>query len=279
MTLKNGSNYSVVIETVDIGTPQVTAFRVAGGLSAGTVHVWKTDANTQFVQQSDLTPVNGSFTINLAANSIYTLTTTTGQTKGNAAPGVPSAFPFPFSETFDNYAPGKTVKYFSDMNGAFESATCAAGRAGMCLRQVISTSPIPWGTAAPPEPASFIGSLSGTNYVVSADVLLEQPGTAKLMGRLTQEIQSSGEVLAYQFYVSDTGAWSLRLGNYQVLTSGTVPFSLNTWHSMKLILNGTKIQGVIDGVLVTTVFDTSYSNGLAGLGARGFTNVQFELPD
>ena len=61
-----------------------------------------------------------------------------------------------------------------------------------------------------------------------------------------------------------------------MLTSGTVPFSLNTWHSIKLILNGTKIQGVIDGVLVTTFFDSSYSNGMAGLGARGLTNAQFD---
>jgi hypothetical protein len=276
VTLKNGNDYSVVIEDVDSGTPQLATFTVVNGLSAGTVHVWKTDVNTQFVQQSDITPVNGSFTINLAAGSIYSLTTTSGQTKGNAAPAAPSAFPFPFSETFDSYAPGKTVKYFSDINGAYESAPCAAGRSGMCLRQVVSTPPIPWGTAGPAEPASFTGAISWTNYEVSADVLLEQPGTAKLIGRLTEQNQTSGDVTAYQLYVSDTGAWSLRLGNFQPLTSGTAPFSLNTWHSLKLILNGTTIQGVIDGVVVTTFLDTSYSNGMAGLGVHGFTNAQFD---
>jgi hypothetical protein len=276
VTLKSGSDYSIVIEAADIGTPQLATFTVAGGLSTGTVHVWTTNATTQFVQQSDITPVNGSFTINLAAGSIYSLTTTTGQAKGNAAPANSSAFPFPYSETFDSYEVGKTVKYFSDIDGAYESAPCAAGRSGICLRQVVTTPPIPWGTAAPAEPASFVGPISWTNYQVSADVLLEQPGTAKLIGRLTEQNQSSGNVNAYQLYVSDTGAWSLRTGNFQVLTSGTVPFSLNSWHSMKLILNGTQIQGVIDGVVVTTFFDTTYSNGMAGLGVRGFTNAQFD---
>ena len=179
---------------MDIGTPQLTTFTVAGGLSTGTVHVWKTDAATQFVQQSDITPVNGSFTINLAPNSIYTLTTTTGQTKGNAAPGNPSAFPFPFSETFDSYAPGKTVKYFSDINGALRVRDLCSRAQRHVPSPGGTTPPIPWGTAGPAGTGQFCRTTSWTNYQVSADVLLEQPGTAKLMGRLTQQNQTSGNV-------------------------------------------------------------------------------------
>lgn len=276
VTLKNGSDYSVIVETVDMWGPQTAQFNVTGGLSTGTVHVWKTDANTQFVQQSDITPVNGSFTMTLVPGSIYSLTTTSGQAKGSAVSAPPAAFLFPFSETFESYTPGQTAKYFSAIDGAFEVSNCGAGRSGNCLRQVVTTPPIAWRTAGLADPASFVGAISWTSYQVSSDVLLEQPGTVKLIGRLTAENQTSSNLSAYQLEVSDTGAWSLRLGSFQTLASGTVPFSLSTWHTLKLILNGSKIQGVIDGVLVANTVDTTYGNGMAGLGTAGWTNAQFD---
>ena len=276
VTLKNGNDYSVIIETVDMWGPQTAQFNITGGLSTGTVHVWKTDANSQFVQQSDITPVNGSFTMSLVPGSIYSLTTTSGQTKGSAVPAPTAAFPFPFNETFESYTPARTPKYFSTIDGAFEVSNCGAGRSGNCLRQVVTTPPIAWRTAALADPASFVGAISWTSYQVSSDVLLEQPGTVKLIGRLTAENQTSGNLSAYQLEINDTGAWRLRLGSFQTLASGNVPFSLNTWHTLKLILNGSKIQGVIDGVLVANTIDTTYVNGMAGLGSAGWTNAQFD---
>ncbi len=275
VTLKGGNDYSVVIETVDATASQDVTLNVIGGLSNGMVHVWKSDATTQFEQQSDITPVSGSFTVTLAPGSIYSLTTTTGQAKGSAMPAAPSPFPFPYSNTFDNYIIGKTPQYFSDLNGAFETANCGGGRSGLCLRQVITTSPILWPGIGPAQPATFIGSRSWGDYQVSADVLLEQLGEATLVGRLANE-GGRGDVSAYQLYVSDTGNWSLRIGYYTVLSSGTIPFSLNTWHTMKLIFNANQIQGVIDNKTVTTVTDTTFSNGMAGVGVSGWINAQFD---
>ena len=150
-------DYSVVVETVDAGSAQTLAFNITGGLSTGTVHVWKTDVNSQFVQQSDITPSGGSFTITFAPGSIYSLTTTSGQAKGTAAPPSSSAFPFPYSDDFDSYALSQEAKYFSALNGSFEIANCGGGRSGFCLRQAVTTPPIPWHSIGPIEPIAVMG--------------------------------------------------------------------------------------------------------------------------
>ncbi len=276
VTLKNGSDYSFIAETTQEGNNETVAFNIAGGLSTGPVHVWKTDANVQFVQQSDIIPVNGSFTFTFLAGSIYSLTTTTGQSKGSAVSPPPSSFPFPYADTFESYTPAAEPKYFSAVNGSFEIANCAGGRSGLCLRQAAVGTPIPWHSIGVFEPLSVLGSSGWANYQVSADVLLEQAGTAKLVGRFGGEDANTGDVLAYQFYVDGNGNWTLRRNNYGLLSYGTVPFSLNTWHNLKLVFNNNQIQGAIDGVTITSITDNSYASGYVGLGTQTWTNAQFD---
>lgn len=275
VTLKNTNDYSVIIETIDSAVNQNVTFNIVGGLSTSTIHVWKSDENQQFVQQSDIIPVEGSFTIDLAPRSVYSLTTTSGQSKGNVASAVSGTFPFPYEEDFESYTAVKMAKYLSDINGAFETYPCATGHTGMCLRQMVTTMPIAWHYAALTDPASFIGSADWQNYQVSADVFLEQPGSVKMIGRLSREIQISGDLLAYQFYVSDTGNWSLRSGS-TVLIAGIAPFSLNTWHNIKLVMDGNVISGVIDGLTVGSYVGSAQTAGMAGLGTAGWINAQFD---
>jgi len=54
VTLKSGSDYSVIIETIGAGSSQPLTFNVTNGLSTGTVHVWRSDSTNQFIQQSDI---------------------------------------------------------------------------------------------------------------------------------------------------------------------------------------------------------------------------------
>ncbi len=276
VTLKNGSDYSVVIETMDAGSNQTLGFQITGGLATGPVHVWMSNSTAQFVQQSDIVPVNGYFTITLAPGSIYSLTTTTGQGKGNVTAPPAAAFPIPYSDTFDSYALGQEAQYFSTINGSFEIAACGGGRGGHCLRQAVNAAPIPWHAAGPAEPAAFIGSTSWTNYQVSVDALLEEPGEVKLIGRLSSEDITTGNVAGFQLYLSSTGGWALCHNSGDVLASGTVPFSLNTWHNLALVFNGSRIQASIDNAVVASVTDENYPNGMAGLGVRDWTNAQFD---
>jgi hypothetical protein len=276
VTLKSQSDYSTIIETGTAGASQTVTFHITGGLSTGTVHVWKSDVNNQFVQQSDIAPASGSFAVTVSPAAIYSLTTTTGQSKGSATPPTTAAFPFPYADDFESYSSGQGAKYFSAINGSFEIAGCGGGRQGQCLRQAVANAPIPWSEVGPAEPASFIGSTSWTDYQVTTDVFLEEPGQAKLIGRLTQEDENSGDVRAYQLYAFSTGSWELCINDSTILASGAIPFPVNTWHTMSMILYGTKIQGVIDGVTLVTLNDNTYTHGMVGVGVKGWTTVQYD---
>ena len=83
-------NYSIIIETVDapyqdwLSVCPVT-FKLSGGLSTGTVHVWRTKESRHFEKLADIEPKDGTVSIVLDGQAIYTLTTTTGQQKGTAS--------------------------------------------------------------------------------------------------------------------------------------------------------------------------------------------------
>jgi O-glycosyl hydrolase len=272
VTLRNGSNYSVIVETLGETANRQVRFQITGGLSQGTVRVWRSNATSQFVRLADITPSGGSFTVTLAPRAIYSFTTTNVQTKGNATPPAPFSFPIPYQDDFESYPFEKSPKYLSDINGAFETTACGGGRPGRCLQQLITTPPIPWLYAGPSEPASVLGDTSLGDYAVSADVMFEQAGYVKLVGRLLSKEQVSGTMNAYQFSLRNSGEWSLRITDSIAIASGSIgAMPLNTWHAVRLVLNGSQIEAFVDGIPIVSVMDQTYSIGLAGIGVRGFT--------
>ena len=277
ITLKapNGTDYSTILETRGANESQTVTFAIQNGLSTGPVHVWKSNASAQFVPDDDILPVGGLFSITLPPDSIYSLTTTTGQNKGSATPPPSSGFPFPYLDSFERYSAGATAQYFSDFDGAFETTNCGGSRVGLCLRQVVTTRPIAWPLAATAEPTTFLGDINWTDYQESVDVLFEQADSmVKLYGRMGRFRQSDAYVYAYQLGLDSTGDWQL-LAASEVLASGTIAApGLNNWHQVKMIFAGGVIQGVIDGTTVVSIYDTSFTAGMGGLGTS-WANAQF----
>jgi hypothetical protein len=295
VTLKSPdhSDYSIIIETVDDPAPQTAEFLVTG-FSPGPLHVWITNLRSRnpadwFVKQPDAALVGGRFSMTLQPGCMYSLTTTSGQGKGDAVS--PSAPPLelPYADNFDSYPAGKLARYFSDMYGAFETAKCAGDRTGICLRQMCTVEPIAWKPTAN-RPFTIMGDLRWTNYRVSCDVLLEQAGSVDLIGRLTgmsyRDIPDS-----YVLRVFDSGAWSItktiaKAGAWGVtsiknegvsLASGNVgALGVNTWHNLALVCNGDTLGAQIDGVTVGTASDSSYGHGMVGLGVVGYHNAEFD---
>jgi beta-galactosidase len=219
-----------------------------------------------------MTPTDGSFTITLDPHSIYSLTTTTGQKKAAAAPPTPSDFPPYYSDDFEGYAVNDTPKYFSDQSGGFEVAKRADGN-GKCLRQVITQKGIEW--ALNPYPETFIGNTNWTDYEVSSDVYIEDSGFVTVFGRLgNKRSWKAAQPNGYWLKVDDKGSWELNADS-KMLASGTVTFSANTWHSLKLKFSGSNIMALIDGLLVANARDIQYSCGMAGVGS-GWNKAQFD---
>jgi len=130
------------------------------------------------------------------------------------------------------------------------------------------------------RPFTIIGDLDWSDYRVSSDVLLEQPGAVDLIGRLTG-MSGADTPSSYVLRVSDSGAWSvLKTGTKQeeaVLASGQVsPLGVGVWHEVSLEFQGGALVARIDGVALQTVSDSSYSKGMAGLGVVGYSLAQFD---
>ena len=110
---------------------------------AGTCLAFRCDATSS--SSRPILPLSRAhLTIALEGNSIYSLTTTTGQRKGEPAHAIPAAkpFPLPYRDDFESYRPGESPRYFSDQKGTFE-VWDEPGH-GKCLKQIVPQQGIMW---------------------------------------------------------------------------------------------------------------------------------------
>ncbi|MET8144269.1 ricin-type beta-trefoil lectin domain protein [Sphaerisporangium sp. NPDC005288] len=280
----NNSDYSTIIETMDATAAQTLNFNVTGGLSTGQVHVWSTNLNSNnsadhMVRGSDITPSGGAFSLTVQPGRVYTITTTTGQGKGTATSPAQGSMPLPYSDNYDGYEVGKEAKYLMDQQGAFEVTACGGGRAGRCVRQMAPRMPITWDGDY--DPYALLGDVGWSNYTVSSDVLLEQSGYVKLIGRGGTQHYSPAGQNAYYLRVTDGGAWSIQRNTASnattTLSSGTVAaLGTNRWHTLSLGFSGSTITAAIDGVTVGTVTDTMWGAGQVGLATGATETAQFD---
>ncbi|WP_441248559.1 RICIN domain-containing protein [Kitasatospora sp. McL0602] len=283
VTLKSGQDYSTVIETTDAQAATTLNLKVTGGLSTGTAHVWATnmasaDPNQWFTHTQDLTPQRGAYSLTMQPGYLYTVTTTTGQAKGSAASPSRSAFPLPYTADLTNARTGAAGPYFHDWAGAFETAPCPAGvGTANCLRQVLTTPPIPWHTDMGYTPLTLFGDPNWTSYQAAVDVVLEQAGSAELLGRLDHIDHDHS---AYHFQISTSGTWMLFTENSSgadtTLATGSYSGAgAGSKHSLQLAMQGPSITASIDHVQVASVTDYSHTGGQLGLGVGGFQNADF----
>ncbi|MFE0464492.1 RICIN domain-containing protein [Kitasatospora sp. NPDC058965] len=279
-----GDAWSTILETTTATGPQTVHLRVTGDLPTGTVHVWASnlasrDPAQYFLHTADLTPQNGTYTFTAQPGYVYSLTTTTGQSKGSTA--VPPAAPLalPYSDGFETAAPHGQAALLADMNGSFEVVPCGGGRTGQCVRQMAAQPPLPWGgnTSAP---YTRLGDAGWRDYRVGVDTLLEQPGSVRVMARAGRQ-GSLDNPAAYYLEVADTGAWSIARGGTGsapvVLASGTTAaLGTGRWHHLEVTVQGSTITGAVDGSTVGTTTDTTLTAGQVALGLGGYQTQQFD---
>jgi galactosylceramidase len=283
----NKTDFSIVADTSGANAAQQVTFTLAGGLSPTSVNVWRSDANAQFQQQAAIPVSNGSFTVSMEQNAIYSITTTTGQTKGAApASSAPGSFPFPYYENYDHYGDflsvGYRPYYHADIAATFELAERPDGT-GQCLQQVVAQPAQSW-APEPSGPYTIVGDDTWKDYEVSVDTSIETTGWASLMGRVSGVGTGYGTGFqAYYLTLDTTGAWGFNVGNgansgntaesSRSLASGTATLAAGSWHNMKLVFSGISITGLIDGTQVLSVTDGTYGSGQVGLGTESQSGV------
>jgi galactosylceramidase len=298
VTLKSpGSDYSIIAETKDARNGQRVRFTVGRGLSKRSLAVWRSDRSAQFVRQADIAVRGGEFTLTLAPDSVYSITTTRGQRKGSFGQELAqTAFPFPYRETFDRYVQpahwGYLPRYFADISGAFEVSACP-GRTGMCLRQAVPMHPISW--APDWKPYTVIGDDQWRDYEVAADLHLGPGESGGIMGRVNHVGTGYGTIpKGYFLQLDSSGLLQLIVvrgkADKKVLTGDSEQQALiraqndaspggekllgsvkvagvapGQWHRLRFRFEGSMITALVDERPVLGVRDSLYANGMAGL--------------
>jgi len=273
MASTNHSDYSIIIETSDATVPQTITFHLTNGFATTELNVWQTTRTKQFANVGKVAPAKGVFTYTFQPGAVYSLTTTSGQSKGEAKSPAERAFPLPFKDNFTSYRTDATPKYFCDQAGSFETFKRAEGNE-QCLRQMSSQSGIRW--AAEWQPYTIIGDASWSDYEVSADALIEtNGGLVFVMGRVGSTPGFSDALpRAYWLALNNaTSQWQLYASS-NLLASGSADASTNVWHHLALAMQGASLGCYLGDVLLTNITDSTYTSGMAGFGS-GWHGAQF----
>lgn len=267
----HSGDWSFILETIDAHHPKQVSFQLKNGVSTGSVHVWQTKTGKMFEHVAEVVPKNSTFSFTFEPESLYSLTTTTGQGHGSAQPPPDKPFPLPYSDDFEQTTLNRAPKYLSDQDGAFEARPCE-GRKGKCLEQVITTKPIPWGPL--PNPFTLTGDSGWTDYFVSTDVRFTTANQVAILGRIdSADVFKKQEAIwpsGYILEIARDGSWTLLSGSLQQeprkLASGTTrPFG-SGWYKLALRFKGGDINASIDGKQIAAIQDTSHKAGMIGIG-------------
>lgn len=305
VTLKNPAtgDYSIIIETKGATQAQTLNIRTGKGLSRKALCVWRSTEQEQFQRMADLPPKGGRFTVTLEPNTVYSLSTTSGQQKGAFA-NVPASkpFPLPYEENFDSYtqleACGYLPRYTADILGAFELCNSPSqkegGRdGGRVLRQVVGEHTLSW--APEWHHYTILGDSAWSNYEVSADVWLNPQDEAGVMGRLC-DVGFGYGVWAKGYYLKldERGLCTLVItrgkldpkeligdkeqqeailarkdvevgGEYTLATAQVEGIAPCHWHNLRLRFEGDVITGFVDNRQVLQVKSDRYPKGMTGL--------------
>ena len=273
-------NWSVILETIDAKHPQTVSFQLTGGLAASVVHLWETNNSRTFEKVADVKPADGAFTYTFDPDSLYSLTTTSGQGKGTAQPPAAASFPLPYADDFEKTNVGRTPKYLSDQDGAFEVRPCI-GRAGRCLEQMITEMPVPWSPL--PDPFTLAGDAKWTDYSVAADVRFLSAAPATLMGHIDSADVFKDDKAhwpsGYVLRLKPDGAWELLSAEFKksmvTLASGSVAIDRSKWHRLELRFHGGQIVAFLDGATLSIVENSVHTHGMFALGTE-WDRIQFD---
>ena len=272
------SAWSMVAQTSTATAAQEVTIHVTGGLPARVVHVWSTNLRgaAQFTRRGDIFSRNGVFVTLLRPGYVYTLSTTTGQSRADGhPPPAPAAGPMPVRYTATPDGAGM-ADMLAPVDGSF-------GYVHGVLTQTTVGEPVEWQyPGRSPAPYAIIGRDTWRDYTVSARVVLPASGTdapppgAVLIARF-QGFRGSivSRFRGYELKVRGNGAWQVADNGPVTVTLASGSVAAAGAYSLSLTTRGTTISARIDGVLVATVTDRRYRYGPAGLGSLGYYPVRY----
>lgn len=277
----DGKDYSIIV--VNFSPFARTLDFELKALPLKPLHVWQSSEREQFVRTGQINHVDGKFALGIEPWAVYSLTTTTGQQKGQPKKSIPQdgILALPYSDNFDSYAIGNDARYQSCSAGYFE--VYQAPGESKALRQVVPAKGLTWSIPKDNYPCVAIGDVRWSDYEVSSESCLEGRGTAALWARIEffRDHGMAGYFLRYdqdgkwEFGVARNRHGSEKFYSEKTLASGHLSgFNSQAWHKMAISVDGAKLCPMIDGQKLAELSDNTYSCGAVGYStwAEGIQN-------
>ncbi|XP_035599267.1 galactocerebrosidase isoform X2 [Oncorhynchus keta] len=272
-------------------TAQNVTFQLKGSFaSIKELQVWqsKFDFKTKkpffFKKLSPLKIYDGSFTLSLDVDEVYTLTTISTGQKGTY-PDPPASGPFPklYFDDFNVANPSfSEAPYFADQTGVFEYYINLTdpGPHVFTLRQVVTQMPVTWATDAD-QTISVIGDYKWQNLTVMCDVFMEtvKTGGVFIAARVDKGGQSVRSAKGVFFWVFADGSYKVTndLVGKTVLAEGLSGTRAYGWHTLTLTVEGEYATGLLNGYpLWKDAVVLGPKNGWAAIGTHSFELAQFD---
>ncbi|XP_012708310.3 galactocerebrosidase isoform X2 [Fundulus heteroclitus] len=272
-------------------TSQNATFQLKGSFaSIKELQVWRSHFDFKAKKHSlfeKLTPVkliDGSFTLNLAEDEVYTLTTVRTGRKGSFPDPPPSArFPKTYKDDFDiRNPPFSEAPNFADQTGVFEYYINLTdpGPHAFTMRQVVTQRPVTW-AADSDQTVTVIGDYRWQNMMVSCDVFMEnvKSGGVFVAARVDKGGQSIRSAKGVFFWVFANGSYRVTndLAGKTVLAEGVSGTGAFDWYNLSLFVQGQSAFGVLDGRQLWKITGVSSpKNGWAAIGTGSFELAQFD---
>ncbi|XP_020343291.1 galactocerebrosidase isoform X1 [Oncorhynchus kisutch] len=272
-------------------TAQNVTFQLKGSFaSIKELQVWqsKFDFKTKkpffFKKLSPLKIYDGSFTLSLDVDEVYTLTTISTGQKGTY-PDPPASGPFPkvYFDDFNVANPSfSEAPDFADQTGVFEYYINLTdpGPHVFTLRQVVTQMPVTWATDAD-QTISVIGDYKWQNLTVMCDVFMEtvKTGGVFIAVRVDKGGQSVRSAKGVFFWVFADGSYKVTndLVGKTVLAEGLSGTRAYGWHTLTLTVEGEYATGLLNGYpLWKNAVVLGPKNGWAAIGTHSFELAQFD---
>ncbi|XP_045418361.1 galactocerebrosidase isoform X4 [Lemur catta] len=226
----------------------------------------------------------GSFTLELQEDELFTLTTLTTGRKGSYPPP-PKSQPFPttYEDDFNvDYPYFSEAPNFADQTGVFEYFTNIedTGEHRFTLRQVLNQRPIMWAADAS-NTISVIGDYTWTNLTITCDVYIETPemGGVFIAGRVNKGgiwIRSARGIF---FWIFANGSYRVTgdLAGWIIYALGRVEVTAKKWYTLTLTIKGRLASGMLNDKFLWTDIPVNFpKNGWAAIGTHSFEFAQFD---
>ncbi|XP_062295853.1 galactocerebrosidase isoform X2 [Scomber scombrus] len=272
-------------------TAQNATFQLKGSfVSIKELQVWRSQFNFKTKKPSffeKLTPLklsDGTFTLNLAEDEVYTLTTVKTGQKGSYPDPPPSArFPKAYKDDFNvRTPPFSEAPDFADQTGVFEYYVNLTdpGPHVFTLRQVLTQRPVTWATDAD-QTISVIGDYQWQNVTVTCDVFMEKvkTGGVFIAARVDKGGQSVRSAKGVFFWVFADGTYKVTndLAGQTVLAEGQSGTRAYGWHTLSLTVQGQYASGKLNGYpLWKKAVILTPKNGWAAIGTHSYELAQFD---